>query len=421
MPDMVDIIIVSHNRLKMLKKCLSSIRRHTSFREYNITVVDNRSTDGTREFLKESSKLNYILLNYNKGCPKAFNLVASKTHNDFVVSLNDDLEVTEGWLDKLYEEMKPGVGIVGVKPVCPDGRIFCADQLPNTFGDIGRGEKDNSQRDYIKECDAVWGGCLLIPRELFKKVGYFDEKLLIFEDIDFCLRTRVAGYKVIYNGGVTIVHRDAQRPKLKPHQSLKRLIKKWNNFSCFPLKDSNPVDKANTLGLKWLQRGWYKRALKEFKRTSGFGEIFIMHKFIGYACHNLGRYSEALSEYRKALRRNSEDSQACRLMGVSLETQQRYKEALQYFRKAVKIYPSYSDGYDSLGVHYLNRDKPAKAISFFKKAIEYDKFHPSAYYNLGLTYEVLVNYKEAKRSYKNTLRINPEDKQAKKNLEKLSG
>ena len=203
---MFDMIIVTYNAKDKLKQCLESVEKHTNGMSYLLTIVNNHSTDGAFEFLKNYKKDNVQIINAKKnlGFCGGTNLALKNTANKFIVLLDDDAEVTKKWLDRLYKQIKdkPKVGIVGCKIVFPDNKIHSADYRVKPLQLVGAGEIDKGQRDYIRECDAVVGACWLMRRELIKKVGYFDKRFFPcqHEDIDYCLRTRLAGYKIIYNG-----------------------------------------------------------------------------------------------------------------------------------------------------------------------------------------------------------------------------
>lgn len=308
---MIDIIVVTYNAKNKLKRCLESIEKYTKSIRYLLTVVNNNSTDGTPQFLKNyrQKKIKIINNNENFGFSGAANIALNNTSNKFIVFLDDDAEVTKGWLYKLYKEIKnkPKVGIIGCKIVSSDNRIFCADYRIRSLSLVGSGEIDKGQRDYIKECDSVAGTCWLMKTDLIKKVGYFDEKFSPsqHEDIDYCLRTRLAGYKIIYNGKIKIIHhhlfRDGGR-KLN-ERNWRRFLKKWKNLlHKFPLKDSHPVDKYILRGKNYLKKKRYKQALVEFKEAESFDKRFSEPLYMGMALKGLKKFDEAIIEFKKVLR-----------------------------------------------------------------------------------------------------------------------
>ncbi len=214
---MVDIIIVTYNARAKILRCLRSIREHTRSVPYTLTIIDNHSTDGTRESLRKqrNSIDSLLLLPKNLGFSGAANKALFAGRNPWVALLDDDIEVTPQWLEKLLQcaQLNPQIGIVGGKVVWPNGLIFSAEFKFEPFGMVGKYERDQGQRDYIRECDALPGPCWLMRRDAIKKIGPFDERYFPnqYEDIDYCIRVRRAGYKIYYNGRVQIIHHHLYR------------------------------------------------------------------------------------------------------------------------------------------------------------------------------------------------------------------
>ncbi|MDP2939176.1 MAG: glycosyltransferase [Candidatus Omnitrophota bacterium] len=311
---MIDIIVVTYNAKNKLKLCLSSVERHTNGIKYLLTVVNNNSSDGTLQFLKkyqQQHKLKVINTDRNLGFCGGANLALRNTTNEFIVFLDDDAEVTQGWLKKLYKQIKDKskVGIVGGKVVPTNGIIWSADYRVRPIALVGCGEIDKGQRDYIKECDALIGPCWLIRRQLLKKVGYFDERFFPsqHEDIDYCLRARLAGYKIIYNGKVKIIHRHLLRDggDKQNKRNWQKFLKKWKYLlHKFPLKDSHPVDKYIAKGVDYLKEKKFKQALSEFKKVDSIDKRFSEPLYIGKALEGMQRYNEAIQQFKKVLNLN---------------------------------------------------------------------------------------------------------------------
>ena len=105
---MFDLIIVTYNALPKLKRCLDSIARHTSKIPYSLTILDNCSQDGTRRFLGQyQKKINVQVLHTpkNLGFSGGANFILRRTSKPFIALLDDDIELTAGWLEKLYRHL----------------------------------------------------------------------------------------------------------------------------------------------------------------------------------------------------------------------------------------------------------------------------------------------------------------------------
>ncbi|OGW82610.1 MAG: hypothetical protein A2Z83_05870 [Omnitrophica bacterium GWA2_52_8] len=301
---LTDIIIVTYNARQILTKCLLSVRRHTRGLPCQVTVLDNASSDGTADHLEKhfARDVRLIKSRRNLGFSGGANLALRRTDRPWVVLLDDDVKVTGGWLEKLYAVTKqqPGVGIVGGKVVFPGRRIFCAEYSILPFGSVGREEIDRGQRDYLKEVDALPGPCWLVPRHVINKVGGFDERFFPsqYEDIDYCLRVRQAGFKIFYHGGVKIIHHNlfrSGRPGAVDQNAL-RFFKKWkNDLRRFPLSNLGKNDKIISAGAGLLQKE------PVFPVHPVFGKIPRLNRWFSESLYR-GIFYAALNSRQKAVR-----------------------------------------------------------------------------------------------------------------------
>lgn len=304
----VDIIIATRNARTILKRCLRSVFENTKNWDFLITIVDDGSSDGTGEYLKSFKLKNVNVLSFgqNIGVAKAVNAGVRNTQANLIVLLDDDCQVSRGWLDGLYQEMKrrENVGIVGCKIAFPDGRIQSADYIVGeSYIHDKRGEIDSEQRNYIRLVDFISKACCLIKREVFRKVGYFDSRFFPsqFEDLDFCVRVRTNGYKIIYTGEVSVVHHNLRRDNGLLLKNRKKFLRKWHNLSIFPLKDSHRVDRCNLEGWRYFYAGRYRKALTKFRESGKVNKAFLMYLFLGISLFMLGEYSKAILELKKQL------------------------------------------------------------------------------------------------------------------------
>ena len=345
----IDIIIVTYNAKEKLKRCLQSLRRYTHTFDYRLTIVNNNSSDGTAEYLERyNAKINIINNKKNLGFSKAANTGLKNATNKYIALLDDDVEVSKGWLDKLYNQMrnKPKAGIVGCKILFPDKRVFCSNIFiaNKMFKELGKYEIDKGQRDYIREVDAINGSCWLMRKELIKRVGYFDERFFPsqYEDIDYCIKTRLAGYKIIYNGEIKIIHhhllRDGGEEQNK--KNIQKFLKRWKDLSMFPLKDSHPVDKCIARGLGCLKKRRFKQALLEFKRAESIDKRFSEPFHMGIALEGMGKYNDAIQQFEKALSLNSSNVSVHLHMAVALKETGEYRRAVQELKKVLSVEPS---------------------------------------------------------------------------------
>ncbi len=213
---LVSIVIPTLNNLDLTRQCLETIRKTTGIVSYEIIVVDNASTDGTPEYLRQEQsegRLRTILNEENLGFGKASNQGARAAAGKYIVFLNNDTIPQPNWLGEMVRlaESDENIGIVGSKLLFPDGTIQHAgvvvsvNKLPYHIyrGCSGDLPAANKQRDY----QIVTAACMLINKELFFEVGGFDERYINgCEDIDLCLKVGQKNKRVVYNPKSVLIH-----------------------------------------------------------------------------------------------------------------------------------------------------------------------------------------------------------------------
>ena len=237
----VSIVILTFNNLEFTRRCLDSVACSKSATPYEVIVVDNASEDGTLEFLREqeaAGRIRLIANPRNEGFARGCNIGAQAARGSLLLFLNNDTQVTAGWLDALIQAArKPGVGIAGAKLLYPDGRVQHAGiefvngvpDHPNRFA-----RSDTPKVNQFRELDMVTGACLMMPRDLFEQLAGFDEAYRNgVEDIDLCLRVRAAGRKVVYEPKCVVYHPEGQSAGRFNHvrDNLKLFFSRWGkNF-----------------------------------------------------------------------------------------------------------------------------------------------------------------------------------------------
>ncbi len=301
---MFDIILLNYKALDKLKRCIESVRQHTP-EDYRITVVDNENSDASHRYLFSLQDAQVIVPERNLGSSGGTNAALRKTEREFIVLLDDDIEVTSGWLTQLYRQMRkrPEVGIVGCKIRFPNSLIMSAEYIVKHLKAVGYGEEDRGQRNYIRECDVVMRTCLLMRRSLLQSVGFFDERFFPgqYETMDYCLRARQVGWKILYVGRVCIAHHHLFRGEGTFFKMEKLFLEKWADvLKEFPLKDSHPADKHITAGLSYLEEKAYAKAVDALKRAEGLNRQFAQPLQLGVGFYHLGKYKAAIQAFQKA-------------------------------------------------------------------------------------------------------------------------
>ena len=211
---MVSIVIPNKDEKETLKKCLESIWKKTSYPNYEIILVENNSTtQEIRDYYKELDGKKRVRVVY---WDKEFNYSAinnfgiSYAKGEYILCLNNDITViSPDWLEELLANcQRPEVGIVGARLYYPDNTIQhagivlgmggCAGSL---FVGLARSRGGYLHKAALQQdLSAVTAACFMVKKEVFEKVGGFEEKLAVaFNDVDFCLKVRHAGYLVVYD------------------------------------------------------------------------------------------------------------------------------------------------------------------------------------------------------------------------------
>lgn len=208
----ISVVIVTFNGKKFLEDCLSSLTRQT-FRDFEIILVDNGSSDGTAEYIRKQFPL-VILIESGKnlGFSGGTNAGIRAARGEFIFTLNNDTIACSHTLKELIQPMltDPKVGMCGTKMIFPDHRInstaICISKSGAAW-DRGMGERDCGQYDVEEEVFGPCAGAALYRRTMLDEIGLFDEDFFLFlEDVDLAFRGRLAGWKCMYVPTARVIH-----------------------------------------------------------------------------------------------------------------------------------------------------------------------------------------------------------------------
>jgi len=257
---LVSIIIPTKDRIDVLKTCIDSIVEKSTYKNIEIVVLDNQSTDViTIEYLNAISQtdprvrvlkydlpFNYSLIN---------NYAVESAKGEVLLFLNNDMEViSPDWLESMLgHTLRPEVGAVGCKLYYPDDTVQNAGivigvsrfvgESYKRYARIARGYKSGLMID--RNVSAVTGACMMIRRETFEEVGGFDEQYQIaYNDVDLCLKIRSKGYLIVWTPFAEFYHHESlTRGKPSTKEKWQRemsernyLLSKWDKV----IKDGDP-------------------------------------------------------------------------------------------------------------------------------------------------------------------------------------
>lgn len=233
----VSIVIPNKDEKETLKKCLESIWQKTTYSNYEIILVENNSTTREiRDYYQELDGKNGVRVVY---WDKEFNYSAinnfgiSYAKGDYILCLNNDITViSPEWMEELLANcQRPEVGIVGARLYYPDNTIQhagivlgmggCAGSL---FVGLARSRGGYLHKAALQQdLSAVTAACFMVKKEAFEKVGGFEEKLAVaFNDVDFCLKVRYAGYLVVYDPYAELYHHESKTRGYENTEAKKR-------------------------------------------------------------------------------------------------------------------------------------------------------------------------------------------------------
>ena len=239
------VIIVSTNEARWLEPCLSTVFDHAGDARLDVVVVDNESTDGTRELVETRFPAARVVASSNLGFAHANNLGARTCTARYVLFLNPDTEIVDGTFGELVAAMdeRADTGLAGVRQLTADGTLwptiryfpsisrslaeaFLSERWPARPRWAGERELDESLYDRELECDWTSGSFMLARREALLSAGLLDERFFIYsEEPDLCLRMKRDGWTVRHLPAMTIIHHAGKggvRPRMVAQDAFTR-------------------------------------------------------------------------------------------------------------------------------------------------------------------------------------------------------
>jgi hypothetical protein len=236
----VSVIVLTHNQRKFTEGTLSSLEDFTGYPNLEAVLVDNGSRDGTPDFLEQWAAAHpyakVILNSENLGFAAGNNAGVRASTGDYIVILNNDVCLTEGWLGTLLAHCRadPKLGIVG--PVTNS----CGNESVVYIGEYDDVEKmailahrytraHRGQRTPLRVANFF---CVMIPRDVWKQVGELDQNFGVglFEDDDYAMRVRMAGYDIACAEDVFVHHHASASIGALPSESYEELFNRNRRY-----------------------------------------------------------------------------------------------------------------------------------------------------------------------------------------------
>ena len=210
----MSIIIPVHGKLDYTLACLASVAEHAGQTPLEIIVVDDASPDDSADTLAAIPGLHLLRNERNLGFVGSCNAGAAAARGRWLLFLNNDTQVTAGWLEALLGTFDDfdRAGLVGARLVYPDGRLQEAGGLVFSDGsgwNYGRlDDPANPAYSYARPTHYCSGAAIMLEKQLFDRLGGFDDRYApaYYEDTDLAFKVRHAGLQVVYQPAATVIH-----------------------------------------------------------------------------------------------------------------------------------------------------------------------------------------------------------------------
>jgi len=233
---LVSIIIPTRDTTSIVKRCLNSVEEKTTYRNYELILVHHHVGEnaeaahaalGARRIIDYTGPFDFCAMNAAG---------AAAASGEYLVLLNDDTEViAPEWLEAMLEHaQRREVGAVGARLFFPDGSV----QHEGTVMGLRGGTAANVDHggyfglgEMVLDCSAVTAACMMTRRDVWDELGGLEPQLpVVYNDVDYCLRARAKGYRVVYTPYARLYHYEgATRGKLHPWDEELFFRKRWGN------------------------------------------------------------------------------------------------------------------------------------------------------------------------------------------------
>lgn len=220
----LSIVIVNYNVTQLLRNCLLSIQKYCEGIDYEVIVIDNKSTDSSwGDLIPEFPKVHFIASEKNEGFAKANNRAIETAAGEYLLILNPDTELEGFYLNEIlnFADSKTNFGCLGVRMHDADGNFLpeskrSVPDMINSFEKLFTNFKKKNSKSYyrndvdeygVAEVEVITGAFFLVKKEVYEKAGGLDERYFMYgEDIDLCYTLLNNGYKNYYYGKASILH-----------------------------------------------------------------------------------------------------------------------------------------------------------------------------------------------------------------------
>jgi len=394
---LVSIIMLTYNALNYTKQCLESIQQHTKY-PHEIIFVDNHSTDGTKKYLRNlvQQHPNYKLIvnKTNKGFAAGNNQGMKLAKGEYILLLNNDVLVSDGWLGRMVAcaEADSSIGLVGPLTNRISGLQMVKNfpyNDPKDFPDYAARIAKQYNKKYTPR-RRIAGFAMLIKKDVYEKIGGLDEDFGSgnYEDDDYCLRAKEAGFNIMVAEDVFIHHFGSK------------------SFKC----NNIDYDKSLKRNRELFKKKWPEIDLDQLvEKKERLTEINI--DLVTNASNHLksGEVVEASKMFNEVLKTNPINQDA--LLGFALCAHQKNdnETALKHLNKLLELNPDRAGVYNLYGIISFETGDLSNAKKFLITAIEKDPTFIEAQRNLGEVLFALEDYDTGVQTFMAILENHPND------------
>ena len=254
----LSIIIVHYNVTQLLRNCLLSIEKYAENIDYEVIVIDNKSTDSSwGDLIPEFPSVHFMASEENRGFAKANNKAIETATGEYLLILNPDTELEGFYLKEIldFADSKTNFGCLGVRmhdangDFLPESKRSVPDMM-NSFEKLFTNFKKKNSKSYYRndvgeyelaEVEVITGAFFLVKKNVYEKVGGLDERYFMYgEDIDLCYTLLNNDYKNYYYGKASILHHKGEST-VKDEVYLERFYSAMQIFIDKYYRESKPL------------------------------------------------------------------------------------------------------------------------------------------------------------------------------------
>ena len=381
---LTSVLVLAHDQEKYNRMCVESIRRYTRV-PYELILIDNGSKDGTLELFRSVPGAKVVENGANLGFAGGFNRGIEAARGDYVVLLNNDTLVTEGWLEKMLAafDADPELAVAGPMTNCISGAQLVKEVSYTDEASLQRfaRERATDLAGHLELVSRITGFCMMISRSAIERIGTLDTRFGIgnFEDDDYCVRTRLEGFHVGICSDVFIHHFGSVTFRaskldygelLQKNQALFR--EKWTQAEPpaprpAPAPAPTPAPAAAAPGSQPASPpspapSTSPPSLREDRLSKGRA---VFEK--GLALHKCGELEAASEAYLAAAALLPDAPAPLERLGEILLENGAPGEAAEIYQRLVRLVPASAEAATRLGIAYARAGRQREAIMQLEK------------------------------------------------------